>query len=77
MKVLTVDGPVMLGVPAGTTSGKTLRLKGRGFTRKDGSRGDQFVTLMVDLPVDDDALVEFVQGWPGRDSGNPRGDLGV
>lgn len=77
IRVPTVDGPVMLTIPKGSTSGKTLRLKGKGFTRKDGSRGDQFVTLLVDLPVDDDALIEFVQGWPGRDGSNPRGDLGV
>jgi hypothetical protein len=30
---------------------------------------------MVDLPVDDDALVEFVQGWQNK--GNPRGRMGV
>ncbi|HKY81235.1 MAG TPA: DnaJ C-terminal domain-containing protein, partial [Sphingobium sp.] len=29
VKVPTVDGPVMLGVPAGTSSGKTLRLRGK------------------------------------------------
>jgi DnaJ-class molecular chaperone len=77
VRVPTVDGAVMLTIPKGSSSGKTLRLKGKGFTRKDGKRGDQFVTLMVDLPVDDDALVEFVQGWPGKNGGNPRGNLGV
>jgi DnaJ-class molecular chaperone len=76
VRVPTVDGPVNLRVPKGSSSGKTLRLKGRGFHKKDGGRGDQLVTLMVDLPVDDDALVEFVQGWPGKDR-NPRGRLGV
>ena len=54
-----------------------LRLKGRGFHRKDKTRGDLLVTLMVDLPVDDDALIEFVQGWQDRDKGNPRGRMGV
>ena len=76
VRVPTVEGPVMLTVPKGSSSGKTLRLKGRGFHRKGGGRGDQLVTLMVDLPVDDDALVEFVQGWDGA-RGNPRGALGV
>lgn len=77
VRVPTVEGAVMLTVPKGATSGKVLRLRGRGFHKKDGSRGDQLVTLMVDLPVDDDALVEFVQGWKDRDRGNPRGDMGV
>jgi DnaJ-class molecular chaperone len=75
VRVPTPDGAVMLKVPKGSTSGKVLRLKGRGFHRKAGGRGDLLVTLMVDLPVDDDALVEFVQGWQNK--GNPRGRMGV
>ena len=73
VRVPTVSGAVMLTVPPGSTSGKVLRLKARGFHGKAGSRGDQLVTLMVDLPAGDDALVEFVKGWPGREHGNPRG----
>jgi len=76
VRVPTADGAVMLTVPKGSSSGKTLRLKGRGFHKKGGGRGDQLVTLMVELPVDDDALVEFVQGWKDNDR-NPRGNLGV
>ncbi|MCX8474236.1 MAG: DnaJ domain-containing protein [Sphingomonas sp.] len=75
VRVPTPDGAVMLKVPKGSTSGKVLRLKGRGFHKKGDGRGDLLVTLMVDLPVDDDALVEFVQGW--KDKGNPRGRMGV
>jgi DnaJ-class molecular chaperone len=77
VRVPTVEGAVMLTVPAGSTSGKTLRLRGRGFHGKGGTRGDQLVTLMVDLPVGDDALVEFVRGWKDRDTGNPRSGMGV
>ena len=77
VRVPTVEGAVMLTVPKGSSSGKMLRLRGRGFHRKDGTRGDQLVTLMVDLPVGDDALTEFVEGWKDRDLGNPRGDMGV
>lgn len=73
VRVPTVSGAVMLTIPAGSSSGKVLRLKARGFHGKTGTRGDQLVTLMVDLPVGDDALVEFVQNWPGRDKNNPRG----
>ena len=76
VKVPTVDRPVMLTVPKGATSGKVLRLKGKGFHRKDGSRGDQLVTLMVDLPADDAELAEFVARWSGA-SGNPRAAMGV
>ena len=76
VKVPTVEGAVMLSVPKGSNSGKTLRLKGRGFTGKDGTRGDQLVTLMVDVPADDAELHRFVEGWSGR-RGNPRAGLGV
>ncbi|HYG48480.1 MAG TPA: DnaJ C-terminal domain-containing protein [Allosphingosinicella sp.] len=77
VKVPTVDGPVMLSVPAGTSSGKVLRLKGKGFTGKGGQRGDQLVTLMIDVPADDAELARFVEGWSRKGKGNPRGGLGV
>ena len=75
VKVPTPEGPVMLTVPKGSSSGKLLRLKGRGFTAKDGSRGDQLVELAVDVPKDDQALESFARGWDG--GGNPRASLGV
>ena len=56
VKVPTVDGAVMLTVPPRTNSGATLRIKGRGFSGKDGERGDQLVTLMIHLPTDAEAL---------------------
>ena len=53
VKVPTPEGPVMLTDPQGLArSGKVLRLKGRGFTDKDGKRGDQLVALEVDLPAE-------------------------
>lgn len=76
VKVPTVDGAVMLTIPAGATSGKTLRLKGRGFHSKGGGRGDQLVTLMIDIPSDDAALKAFVESWKGGGR-NPRAALGV
>jgi DnaJ-class molecular chaperone len=77
VKVPTVDGPVMVAVPKGSSSGKTLRLKAKGFTGKDGARGDQLVTLMVEVPADDAELNRFVEGWSRRGQGNPRAGLGV
>lgn len=75
VKVPTPEGPVMLTIPAGTTSGKVLRLKGRGFTGKDGKRGDQLVTVEVDVPAGDAELQKFAESWNG--GGNPRANLGV
>lgn len=75
VKVPTVDGPVMLSIPAGSTSGKVMRLKGKGFSQKGGGRGDQLVRLMVDLPAGDSALEAFVADW--SDARAVRADLGV
>lgn len=75
VKVPTVDGAVMLTVAPGSSSGKTLRLKGKGLTRKDGSRGDQLITLEIDLPQGDTDLAQRLEGW--RDSRDLRGRLGV
>ena len=77
VRVPTVDGAVMLSVPKGSTSGRVLRLKGKGFTAKDGRRGDQLVMLMVDVPADDSELAKFLEGWSGKGRGNPRKALGV
>ena len=75
VKVPTVEGAVMLSVPPASSSGKTLRLKGRGFTRKDGSRGDQLVTLEIVLPEANEDLARRLEGW--RDERNVRAKLGV
>jgi DnaJ-class molecular chaperone len=65
----------MLTIPKGTTSGKVLRLKGKGFATKNGVRGDQLVTVDIDIPANDAELQRFAEGWDG--GGNPRADLGV
>lgn len=75
VKIPTVDGPVMLAVPAGARSGQTLRLKDKGFTRKDGTRGAQLVTLLIDVPADDERLRAFLLDWTDRRA--VRAELGV
>ena len=75
VKVPTPEGAVMLTVAPGSSSGKTLRLGGKGFTRKDGSRGDQLVSLEVQLPAGDADLIQRLDGW--RDPRNLRSRLGV
>jgi DnaJ-class molecular chaperone len=75
VKVPTPEGAVMLTVAPGTSSGKTLRLGGKGFSRKDGKRGDQLVTIEVQLPEGDADLLQRLDGW--RDPRNLRARLGV
>ena len=49
VKVPTLNGPVTLKVPAGTPSGKTFRVKGKGAPKR-GGHGDLLVTVNVDVP---------------------------
>jgi DnaJ-class molecular chaperone len=75
VRVPTPEGAVMLTIPKGTSSGKVLRLKGRGFSGRDGKRGDQLVTVGIEVPANDSALQKFAEGWESAD--NPRAGLGV
>lgn len=52
LEVPTVDGPTALKVPAGTQSGRVLRLRGKGVPHlRDRGRGDQLVRIMVTIPT--------------------------
>ena len=75
VKVPTAEGAVMLTVAPGSSSGKTLRIPGKGFSRRDGTRGDQLVTLEIHLPEDDADLIRRLDGW--TDPRNLRGRMGV
>lgn len=77
VRVPTVDGPVLLTIPKGSSSGRTLRIKGKGFHRQDGSRGNQLVRLMVHLPSGDAELEEFARTWAQGHDENPRASMGV
>ncbi|UJW34035.1 molecular chaperone DnaJ [Saccharothrix sp. AJ9571] len=55
--VPTLDGKVSVKVPPGTSSGRVLRVRGKGITKRDGTQGDLLVTLQVAVParLDDQA----------------------
>lgn len=50
VKVPTMNGAVTLKVPAGTTSGRTFRVRGKGGPRREGGHGDLLVTVTVEVP---------------------------
>jgi DnaJ-class molecular chaperone len=73
----TLDGAVELAVPAGTTGGRTLRLRGKGLPHPQGGAGDLLITLRVVLPDEqDDGLSGLMRKWESGKPYNPRGDLG-
>ncbi|GAA4046754.1 DnaJ C-terminal domain-containing protein [Parerythrobacter jejuensis] len=75
VKVPTVDGPVMLTIKPGMSGGTVMRLTGKGFTGKNGKRGDQLVKLQIAMPDDMEELASRLKDW--KDSSNPRDGLGV
>ncbi len=75
VKCPTVDGPVMLTIKPGTNGGTVMRLGGKGWTRKSGGRGDQMVTLEIQLPDDLAELDAKLEGW--SDPGEPRDKFGL
>lgn len=76
VKVPTPSGPVDLKIPAGTGSGKKLRLKGRGIP--GSPPGDFYVTTEVTLPpADSDARKEIYRTMQQEMPYDPRGHLEV
>jgi curved DNA-binding protein len=76
VKVPTLGGAVDLQIPAGSSSGKTLRLKGRGLPGKPA--GDQYVELKVVVPpASDEATRELYETLERAHNVNPRARLGV
>ena len=70
-------GSVKLKVPAGTPSGKTFRVKGKGVPSKKGA-GDLLVTVKVDVPAklgkdQKRVLAEFAE----LETESPRAGFGV
>ncbi|MFJ8073670.1 molecular chaperone DnaJ [Streptomyces sp. NPDC096176] len=78
VKVPTLGGPaVTLKLPAGTPGGRTMRARGKGAVRKDGTRGDLLVTVEVAVPEElsdkaKEALEAYREATAGED---PRAEL--
>jgi molecular chaperone DnaJ len=61
--VATIDGRAEVKIPPGTSSGKKLRLRGKGMPDHTGGVGDHYVTVQIDVPdeLDDDAKKALIQ----------------
>jgi DnaJ-class molecular chaperone len=72
VEVATIDGRVQLTIPKGTSSGRVLRLKGKGVSAGKAEAGDQLVTVRIVLPdVVDDSLAYFFSTWRQKNSYDP------
>ncbi|MHB2024568.1 MAG: molecular chaperone DnaJ [Mycobacteriales bacterium] len=77
VKVPTIDGnPVTVKIPPGTVSGRTLRVRGKGVRRRDGTRGDLLVTVEVAVPdqLNPDAR-QALEAFAAAQPHNPRAHL--
>jgi len=77
--VPTLDGPVTVTIPAGTSSGAKLRLKGRGAPAHSGhSAGDQIVVVRIVVPQSPTPeQKELLESLAETIEGNPRGQFGL
>jgi DnaJ-class molecular chaperone len=76
VRVPTLDGAVELSIPANTSSGRTFRLKGKGFPAKGGA-GDLMATVRIVLPEgSDQALDELMTSWRELKPYDPRKGMG-
>ncbi|MES0869142.1 MULTISPECIES: DnaJ C-terminal domain-containing protein [unclassified Pseudovibrio] len=64
VRIPTLGGAVNLTIPANTSSGKTMRLKGKGLPKKEGGHGDLLVGLEIVLPEQtDEELENLMRAW--------------
>lgn len=77
VRVPTVTGAVAMTVPAGSNTGDTLRLRGKGVPAiLDRKSGDQIVTLRIVLPeTPDDDLKTFLEDWAKDHNYDPRAGM--
>jgi len=70
----TINGPVRMRIPAGTQTGRVMRLSGKGVKKKNGS-GDQYCRIMILIPPEapEEALDAIEQSYPE----SPRANLKV
>ncbi|HEY2137862.1 MAG TPA: J domain-containing protein [Xanthobacteraceae bacterium] len=75
VRVPTLDGAVELAIPAGTSSGRTFRLKAKGLPGKGGA-GDLLARVTIMLPdKGDPALDELMRKWRDAMAYDPRKDM--
>ena len=76
IRVPTLDGTVGLKVPAGTPSGKTFRVRGKGVRRTNGSTGDLLVTVDVVIPRElTPEARELLEKYAAAQPDDPRPDI--
>ena len=76
VSVPTIDGPVKVSIPPGSSSGAKLRLRGKGILAPGTTtRGDQYIILHVAVPGSrSEEFIRLVEKLAEHENPNLRGD---
>lgn len=76
VRVPTIEGSILMKIPANVRDGQRLRVTGKGVKSVDGRRGDQYVRLKLAMPENvDEEFRQAVAAWSRRQPQNPRAKL--
>jgi DnaJ-class molecular chaperone len=77
VRMPTLDGAVEMAIPPGTSSGRVLRLRGKGLPAAgELAQGDLLATLRIALPPGEDAdLRELMREWRDGKPYDPRSGM--
>ena len=72
----TLDGSVRVKVPAGSSSGRKIRLKGKGYPNAQKERGDLYAEIRVEVPTTLSAdEKQLLEKWAAISKFNPRAEV--
>jgi DnaJ-class molecular chaperone len=78
IQVPTPSGKLTIRIPRNSSTGKRLRLKGKGVQKKKGEPGNMYVTLKIILPSSRDLELEkLIKNWGPRDGDKIRKKAGL
>jgi curved DNA-binding protein len=73
----TLEGEVRVKVPAGSSTGRKIRLRGKGYGKSDGPRGDLYAELRIEMPPTlSDEERQLLERWSQTSSFSPRAEAG-
>jgi curved DNA-binding protein len=74
----TFEGPVRFAVPAGSQSGKRIRLRGKGLPDlRGGARGDLYAVVRIVLPEPSEKLAKAAHAMEALYKGDPRASISL
>jgi curved DNA-binding protein len=71
----TLDGEVRVKVPAGSSTGRKIRLRGKGYGKSGGPRGDLYAEIRIEMPPAlSDEERQLLERWSQTSKFSPRAE---